>query len=122
MRKLSWLLILAAVLFAGGCKKEVEKSFPFTIRVETVQGVPVNNSHVTASADVPNAIPKFDGYTDVNGEVSFEYNNEAVLKVQATRGGTPPTWIGCGYIKLERGERVTKVIVIQPYDSSVGGC
>lgn len=113
---------LIALLLVGGCKKEVNKSFPFTIRVETLSGAPVQNALVEVTADVPNAIPDFSGSTNVEGEVSFEYNNEAVLKIQATRGGNPPTWIGCGFIQLERGESVKKVIVIQPYDSNIGGC
>ena len=122
MRKLVWFLLLSAGILVSSCKKETDNSFPFTIRVVTIQGVPVNNAHVTATADVPNALPDFDGYTNVEGEVSFEYDNDAVLKIQATRGGNPPSWIGCGYIKLERGEKVTKVVVIQPYDASAGGC
>jgi hypothetical protein len=117
------IILLAFVLFISGnsCKKEVSNEYPFVIKVIREDGIPLGNVNVRVTADVPNAIPDFRGKTDVYGEVRFEYDNKAVLKVQASRGN-PISWIGCGFIRLEEGQVVNKTIVIQPYDPNVGGC
>ena len=125
MKKFLSLLSLAFLLtltsLFSGCKKEVSNEYPFVIKVIREDGIPMGNVSVRVTADVPNAIPDFRGRTDEFGEIRFEYNNKAVLKVQATRGN-PVNWIGCGFVRLEEGQEVSKTIVIQPYDPNVGGC
>lgn len=118
---LSFALLLTTFNLISSCKKEVSNEYPFVIKVIREDGIPMGNVSVRVTADVPNAIPDFRGRTDEFGEIRFEYNNKAVLKVQATRGN-PVNWIGCGFVRLEEGQEVTKVIVIQPYDPNVGGC
>jgi hypothetical protein len=122
MNKLFSLLALCLFSFCfSSCKKEIVTEYPFEIQVLFEDGTPAQNVFVEAKADVPNSIPDFEGVTDVEGKVHFEYNNKAVLKVEAKRGN-PLSWIGCGFVRLEAGVEVKKVIIIQPYDASVGGC
>jgi hypothetical protein len=77
---------------------------------------------VEASADVPNTLADFTGKTDQNGEISFSYEYEAVLKVRATRGSNPPSWMGCNFVKLEANSNVVVNVIVQPYDPSQPGC
>ena len=105
----------------SGCEK-TSNNFPFTVHVITEDGTPVANIDVVATAPVPDAIPYFEGVTNLDGNVSFTYDNEAVLQIVATRGTNPPSFIGCGFVKLERDNNVIVNIVIQPYDPSQGGC
>lgn len=113
--------IAMVFILLSACEEEVSNEYPFVVRVLLEDGTPAQNVFVRVSADVPNAIPNFEGTTNYNGEVSFQYNNKAVLKVQASRGN-PINWIGCGFVRLQEGQEVTKTIVIQPYDPNVGGC
>ena len=118
------LLLLAfasASLLFTGCTKD-DPTFPFSIQVLREDGVPMPNIFVTATADVPDALPKFSGITDDNGFVSFEYQNEAVLKITATRGSNPPTWMGCNFVKLEANKTVKTVVILLPYDPTQPGC
>ena len=122
MKKLLFYTFLASALFMTyGCEKP-SNSYPFTIHVITEDGTPSANIYVVASAPVPDAIPFFSGETDQNGNVSFEYDNEAVLQIVATRGTNPPTFIGCGFVKLEMDKNVVVTIVLQAYDPSQQGC
>ena len=105
----------------GSCTKEDPK-YPFTIQVLREDGQPMPNVYVTATADVPDAIPAFSGITGDNGTVSFEYQYEAVLKVTATRGSNPPTWMGCNFVKLEADKNVTSIVVLLPFDPTQPGC
>jgi hypothetical protein len=119
--KKALIVALSSIAFGWGCTKEETRNYPFVIQVINEEGRPAQNVLVQVNADVPNSIPDFLGSTDMFGEVRFEYRYEAVLKVQATRGN-PPSWIGCGFVRLENNTEVRKIIVIQPYDPSVGGC
>ena len=119
--KKALIVALSSIAFGLGCTKEETRNYPFVIQVINEEGRPAQNVLVQVNADVPNSIPDFLGSTDMFGEVRFEYRYEAVLKVQATRGN-PPSWIGCGFVRLENNNEVRKIIVIQPYDPSVGGC
>ena len=122
MKKLLSLFTLSLLVFSfSSCKKENVTEYPFEFQVLFEDGTPAQNVFVEAKADVPNSIPDFEGVTDVEGRVRFEYNNKAVLKVEAKRGN-PLSWIGCGFVRLEAGVDVKKIIIIQPYDASVGGC
>jgi hypothetical protein len=117
-----YLIVLAAFLWmATSCNSDDANEYPFVITVMTETGIPAQNVTVRVTADVPNAIPDFTGATDINGQVRFEYDNQAVLKVQASRGN-PVSWIGCGFIRLKQGVEVEKTVVILPFDPSVGGC
>jgi hypothetical protein len=111
--------VLSLSLFS--CEKEAAK-YPFTVIVQTEDGTRVQNAAVTATAPVANAIPNFTGATDENGMVSFEYDQEAVLQVQATKGENPPSFIGCNFVKLEADNTVTITIVLLPYDPASSGC
>lgn len=113
------LIVLALSLFS--CEKEAAK-YPFTVIVEAEDGTRVQNVTVTATAPVANAIPNFSGATDENGTVSFEYDQEAVLQVQATKGENPPSFIGCNFVKLEADKTVTITVVLLPYDPASSGC
>lgn len=113
--------VFSIVLLSSSCEKDVSNEYPFRVRVVSPDGIPLANISVRATADVPNAIPDFRGSTNIEGYVNFKYDNKAVLKVQASRGN-PITWIGCAFVRLEEGTEITKTIVLQPYDPSVGGC
>ena len=121
-RHLSILILSAFVILSfNSCKKQ-SFNFPFTVKVITESGQPVSNIYVQAGAPVPDAIPDFSGYTDENGLVTFTYEYEAVLQIIATRGINPPSFIGCGFVKLEADKNVEITIVLQPYDPSQQGC
>lgn len=119
-RFLLFALSAASLLFTG-CTKD-NPSFPFTIQVLREDGKPMPNVYVTATADVPDALPSFSGITNDDGSVSFEYQHEAVLKVTATRGSNPPTWMGCNFVKLEADKNVKTIVILLPYDPTLPGC
>lgn len=103
------------------CTKE-QPTYPFMIEVVSEDGIPLPNVYIEATADVPNALPKFSGLTNDDGTVSFEYQYEAVLKVRATRGTNPPSWMGCNFIKLEADKTVVSKVVLIPFDPAQPGC
>ena len=115
---LFFLFLLAITL---GCSKDQPK-YPFVIQVETEDGIRLPNVFIEATADVPNALPKFSGITGEDGTISFEYTYEAVLKVRATRGTNPPSWMGCNFVKLEANKTVTAKVILIPYDPTQPGC
>lgn len=122
LRSIAFRLLVGLLIIAGfsGCKKD-DPSYSFTIRVINEEGKTLPNMYVEASADVPNTLAEFQGRTDENGEISFSYKYEAVLKVRATRN-SPPTWMGCNFVKLEANQNVRVNVVVQPYDPSQPGC
>ena len=113
--------VAIASFFVQGCTKETP-NYPFTIQVVREDGRPMPNVYVTATADVPDAIPMFSGTTNDDGQISFEYQHEAVLKITATRGSNPPTWMGCNFVKLEADKNVTSIVVLHPFDPTQPGC
>lgn len=115
---LGFALIL--LLFIG-CSKQ-KPSYPFSITVVSEDGTPLPNVFVEATADVPNALPQFSGLTNEEGTVTFEYQYEAVLKIRATRGTNPPSWMGCNFIKLEADKTVISKVVLVPFDPTQPGC
>lgn len=119
MKKLVYFVFLLALIV--GCSKD-QPNYPFVIQVETEDGVRLPNVFIEASADVPNALPDFSGITDENGTVSFQYQYEAVLKIRATRGTNPPSWMGCKFIKLEANKTVTAKVILLPFDPTQPGC
>ncbi|MCT4624378.1 MAG: hypothetical protein N4A46_12205 [Schleiferiaceae bacterium] len=123
MKKIITSIALTAFIVLGftSCKKQ-SFNYPFKINVVSEDGTPLQNILVEAGAPVPDAIPEFSGYTNEDGSVSFTYTYEAVLQVVATRGINPPSYIGCGFVKLEEDQTVELTIVMQPYDPSQQGC
>lgn len=124
-----FILIVAPLIIAlgsAGCSKEEAATYPFTILVTNVDGIPVQNATVEVNAPVTPSrmLPDFKGRTDLSGRVSFEYEYEAVLKVEAVRSvdGVFPDWIGCGFIKLEANKSVTARVVLREFDPDRGGC
>ena len=119
--RILFVVLLGSSFLFSGCTKE-DPTFPFTIQVLREDGKPMPNVYVTATADVPDALPAFTGITNDDGMVSFEYQHEAVLKVTATRGSNPPTWMGCNFVKLEADKTVTSIVILLPYDPTQPGC
>lgn len=122
MKNLLRIIFLAFITLSFfSCEKEASK-YPFTVKVVSEDGVPVTNVDVIATAPVADAIPYFEGSTNELGTVSFEYDKEAVLQIQATRGGATPTFQGCNFVKLEADKNITVKVVLLPYDPSSTGC
>jgi hypothetical protein len=120
MKNIIPLLALSTLMFFS-CEK-TDPRYDFTITVINEEGIPLPNVIVEASADVPNALPDFKARTDDNGQVQFEYQYEAVLKIRATRGSSPPSWMGCNFVKLEADKNVQINVVLLPFDPSQPGC
>lgn len=118
MKKLLFVLITFTALIA--CKKE-SPSYPFRIIVVDEDGNRIQNAYVRATAPIPDAIPDFEGYTGFDGSASFEYSDEAVLQVTAQKG-TPPSFEGCAYVKLEADNTVEIYVVMLPYSNGSAGC
>lgn len=112
-----------AVAALTGCRIDAP-TYPFKIKVVNADGIPIQSCVVTATVDVANHRDEadFEGTTSFSGVVEFEYDYEAVFKITAMRGGNPPTYIGCGFVKLEPDQMVEKTITILPYDPTDPGC
>lgn len=120
MKKL-FFLFFAGVLLAGCTKDRPSPVFPFVVKVVGDNNIPIQNARVTATAPIANARPKFEGATDINGEIRFEYDMEAVLQITAIKG-SPPMFEGCAFIKLEEGTTVTQTVHMFKYDPQNPGC
>ena len=114
------LIILLSAFTFSSCSKQ-SFNFPFKITVLSEDGIPLKNITVEAGAPVPEAIPEFSGTTDENGVFQGTYEYEAVLQIVATRG-TPPSFIGCGFVKLVEDQTAEITIILQPYDPAQQGC
>lgn len=120
---------LIASLFIGllvSCGKEdVDPDYPFTIVVKTLQDsirVPNIQVEVLAPSNTGAFKEFFEGWTDDYGEVSFEYDENAIFTIRATRGNNPITYIGCADVRLEPNKHVYKTVYIRPYDPEAPGC
>lgn len=107
------------------CEKiDQSPEYPFVITVKTVDdSTLVQNAYVEIG--VPSQVNselKFRGFTNALGTVSFEYDNDAVFRVRATRGKDPITYIGCTYVRLEPNETVHRTVYIEPWDVQSPGC
>lgn len=120
MKYLLYFLLIVSAIAVSSCSKQ-SFNYPFKITVISETGVPLKNITVEAGAPVPEAIPEFIGTTDENGVFQSTYTYEAVLQIVATRG-TPPSYIGCGFIKLVEDQTAEITIVLQPYDPAQQGC
>lgn len=121
------LLVLTVGLWTitGGCQKEdLDPDYPFKVVVKTLaDSTRVPNVDVTVLAPIPENIVYFKGSTNENGEVSFEYDRNAILLIRASRGKRPDySWIGCAEIRLKANETVSQTVYIRPYDPEVEGC
>lgn len=121
--------VLIFSLFIGlfcSCKKEdLNPDYPFTIVVKTLSdSLRVANIRVEILAPVNSGafVSFFEGWSNEKGEVSFEYDKDAVFSVRATRGVTPITFIGCTEVRLEPNTQVYKTVYIAPYDPEAEGC
>lgn len=120
MKNLFYTLLILSTLALSSCSKQ-SFNYPFKITVISEGGVPLKNITVEAGAPVPDAIPEFLGTTDENGVFQATYTYEAVLQIVATRG-TPPSYIGCGFVKLVEDQTAEITIVLQLYDPAQQGC
>lgn len=120
MKNLLYLLFTVSSVALSSCSKQ-SFNYPFRITIVSENGVPLKNITVEAGAPVPDAIPEFMGTTDENGVYEATYTYEAVLQIVATRG-SPPTYIGCGFVKLIEDQTAEITIVLQPYDPTQQGC
>lgn len=124
--KMNWNIIVlpAALLLFVQCEKtDLNPDFPFTIVVKTLtDSTRAANAFVEVTTTIPGNEIKIIGSTDVNGEVSFEFDRDAVFLVRASRGKDPITWIGCNFVRLEPNKRVTQTVYMQPFDPKLEGC
>ncbi|MDZ7845614.1 MAG: hypothetical protein U5L96_01890 [Owenweeksia sp.] len=79
--------VLLSMLLLFSCNKEnQDPDYPFTVVVKTLEdSIRVNNIYVEVEAPVRGSIPHFEGYTNEKGEVSFTYDQNAILLIRATR-------------------------------------
>ncbi|MFT5969637.1 MAG: hypothetical protein ACI8ZO_000127 [Flavobacteriales bacterium] len=70
---------------------------------------PVPGASVSLTAPVIGATVSRQGETDGQGQISFEFPNEAVFEVTVTEGALS----GDGFIKLENRETVIETVSIQ---------
>lgn len=126
MKKLFYLVALFGLFsLTFSCDKEdPNPEYPFTIQVKTFEdSVRVSNILVVVTAPVRNSIVYFEGYTNPQGQVNFNYDKDAIFLVRATRGEpNDPTYIGCAEVRLEANKRVTKTVYLQRVDPEIPGC
>lgn len=127
--KFNFFTIIYATVFVGllsvSCEKiDQNPEYPFVITVKTVDdSTLVQNAYVEVG--VPSQVNNeltFIGFTNANGVVSFEYDNDAVFRVRASRGSNPITYIGCTYVRLEPNTTVNRTVYIEPWDVQSPGC
>lgn len=126
MKKILVILsaLLIAAFFSFSCERDdPNPDYPFTIFVKTYNdSISVSNCRVRVFAPIPGNTVVFEGWTDEEGKVDFQYEKEAVFIVRATRGGDPPSYIGCNTVRLQPNEEVVKFVYLKEYDPEVEGC
>lgn len=120
-------LIFSALTYFSSVSCEpvdLDPDYPFTITVKNrADSIPLANVKVEVFAPVGDSELRFEGFTDQNGRIHFEHDNNAILVVRALRGEAPNyTWIGCGEIRLKANEIAKATVYLQPYDGNVVGC
>ena len=124
MKKI-FLPLLGLGLIVGACEfDDLDPEYPFTIVVKTLSdSTRVQNVLVEAAAPVPGNKVWLSGFTNVEGEVNFNYDLAATLSIRASRGERPDyTWIGCTEVRLLPNQQVVKTVYLEPYDSLLIGC
>jgi hypothetical protein len=103
--------LFVALLFAcvtlTSCYKE--PFYKCKIIVVDAINTPIPGAKVLLKTDVTGATVRDSAETDGQGQVSFEFPNEAVFDVYATKNAQS----GKGFIKLENRETVIETVVIQ---------
>lgn len=123
MRRIYLILALFGLIFTAGSCKKSDPVFPFRIIVESENGTRIQNAEVRCFVPLPNVDIEYYGMTGVDGIANFQHNDgEIVMEIQVTKGGTTPTAVGCGYIKLNPDELVSATIVVKAYDPEDPGC
>ncbi|MEQ9261984.1 MAG: hypothetical protein RLP14_02370 [Owenweeksia sp.] len=132
MIKKSLIIPFSLLLCAGllACKKiDQNPEYTFTVIVKTLaDSTRIQNSLVEVY--VPRTVSglSFTGYSDELGEITFEYDKDAVFQVRASRGRDingsqiTYTYIGCTFVRLEPNDHVYQTVYIQPYDPEAEGC
>jgi hypothetical protein len=150
------MIVLAFAILAS-CTNEEE--YPFRVRVvmededyegDDVRYLPVPLAHVRIAPDDPQSNVLFEGLTNNEGEVAFEYELEALFMVEAIVStydldttsfidstgypATPPRFIeqidtlnkqrarACSFIKLEEGKEVFLEVILEPWTPEEGLC
>jgi len=103
---------------------DLNPDYPFTITVKNkADSLPLANVKVEVFAPVSDSELRFEGFTDQNGRIHFEHDNNAILVVRALRGKAPNySWIGCGEIRLKANQIAKTTVFLRPYDGNVVGC
>lgn len=118
-------LVLLSSLFSVGCNKaDLDPDFPFTVQVRSLEdSIPLANVYVEAFAPNPESEVYFKGFTDQNGNISFEHNAKAILVARATRGEAPDySWIGCNEVRLFANRQIKVKVYLKPAEEQVIGC
>ena len=88
---------------------DVVHTYKAEVRVVNSDGVPMSGVDVTTNVDVDQAHVVYrTAVTDGSGRVYFEYNNLAILKVNADKG----SYHGEGLIVLEEDQKVQVTVVV----------
>lgn len=113
--------ILIFVCMIGIALSSCKKPAPPKALIKTLDTAykPLANVKVTVFAqpngsyvDPTNKVLNLKGTTDANGEVRFEFKNEAILNVKAEYG-TPVTQQATGIIVLKEHEEITKTLILR---------
>lgn len=127
MKKILALLFVFSVLvYSCNVDENTDPDYPFVVTIKTLKdSTRVANVYVEILAQLGGSQNKLllEGFTNERGEVTFKYDQEAVLLIRATRGTKPQyTWIGCDFIFLEPNTEVGRTVYIRPYSTEVEGC
>ena len=121
MLKKKWIpvvmaLVCGAVFFFSSCKKE-DDSYKVKVYIIDEAGMAVDSARVRIFAPVPGTLVDYTDSTNSSGLVKFEYDNEAVLQIESTKGN-PFILKGCGFVKLKKGKEVTKTVIMTSASTS----
>lgn len=102
-----FVAIFSIITCISSC--DVVHTYKAEVRVVNPDGVPMSGVDVTTNVDVDQAHVVYrTGITDGSGRVNFEYNNIAILKVNADKG----SYHGEGLIVLEEDKEVQVTVVV----------
>ncbi len=105
----SFLLIVTMTLCLAFSSCYKEPFYKCEIYVTDTLNVPIPGATVDLIPDVTPPPQVFaSGITDEHGLVSFDFSNEAVFNVTATKGGSS----GNGFVKLENRQTVKETVII----------
>lgn len=97
-------LTLFAMLIFTSCSKD-ERDYKLTIHVTVEDNISVQNSLVRVYAPIANTLVDYWGTTDENGELTFEFENEVVVEIIASKS----SFKNCGFIALDRGDNFIQI-------------